>query len=711
MAKSLYIASINARSGKSIIILGIMELLLRYLRKVGFFRPIIYSGGAMEKDHDINLVLSHYYLGLGYEESYGVTHHHAQKLINSGKQAQLMEIILNKYKQLEEKCDFVLCEGTDVIAGHGAFGLDMNAAIAANLGCPVFVTANGCKSSVEDIAGLCHLAIETLEDRGGDIMGFFVNRADKAAKDDILAVLKENINIPDGLFYVIVEEKSLFSPTMSDVKEWLDAKVLYGAKDLDNRIDGYVIAAMQVSNFLNYIKQGNLILTPADRPDVILGAMASRISTAYPDISGIVLTGGQAPPESIRRLVEGWEGIPVPILLAENSTFPTVSSLYELRGKIDPDNPGKIASALGVFESNIDTDELKNKLVSRKSVKITPQMFEYNLIQKARKRRQHIVLPEGTGERILRAVDILLRRDVCEITLLGKEDEIKKRISSLGLDLPGVNIVQPDKSFLFDEYVEIYCELRKNKGVNRDMARDAMMDETYFGTMMTHMGDADGMVSGSVHTTAQTIRPAFQIIRTRPGSPVVSSVFLMCLKDRVLVFGDCAVNPNPTAEQLSAIAAASAQTARVFGIEPRVAMLSYATGGSGSGQDVEKVILATRLAREKYPDLLLEGPLQYDAAIDPIVARTKLPKSRVAGRATVFVFPDLNTGNNTYKAVQRASEHSLAIGPVLQGLNKPVNDLSRGCTIPDIVNTVAITAIQAHAGKQRVKENKGKKEI
>jgi phosphate acetyltransferase len=347
----------------------------------------------------------------------------------------------------------------------------------------------------------------------------------------------------------------------------------------------------------------------------------------------------------------------------------------------------------------VDTQDLRQKLVTRKSVRITPQMFEYSLIEKAKKQRQHIVLPEGIGERILRAADILLRRSFCDITLLGKEEEVNQKIEQFGLNLTGVNIVQPDKSSLLDEYAETFYNMRKSKGVNFDTARDAMMDPTYFGTMMVHKGDADGMVSGSINTTAHTIRPAFQIIKTRPGASIVSSVFLMCLKDRVLVFGDCAINPNPTAEQLAEIAISSAKTARVFGVDPRVAMLSYSTGSSGTGVDVEKVINATRIAKEREPDLLIEGPLQYDAAIDPDVANTKLPDSRVAGRATVFIFPDLNTGNNTYKAVQRASERSVAIGPILQGLNKPVNDLSRGCTIPDIVNTVAITAIQAQAGK------------
>lgn len=705
MAKNLYITSINAESGKSAITLGVMQLLLRDIRKVGFFRPIINPSKPDERDHDINLILSHFYLGLQYSDTYAVTLSDAKQFINSGRQNELMEIILNKYQQLEEKCNFVLCEGTDFKAGHESFNFDIDATIAANLNCPAFIVSGAHESTVEEIVSLSHLAIDNLKEKGVDTMGVIVNKANPHEKDIILKALHDEIIMPDGLFYVLDEDPTLSNPTMSDVTKWLNAEVLYGKSELGKRIDGYVIAAMRTENFLNYLKDDNLVVTASDRSDIILSSLASRLSSAYPNISGILLTGGQTPPESIKRLIEGWIGLPVPILLVQDSTFPTVSALNELKGTIDPDNPQKIATALGVFEANVKTSELKEKLISRKSTRVTPQMFEYKLIRQAKKHKQHIVLPEGTGERILKAADILLRRDVCEITLLGREDEIGKKIATLGLDLNGVNIINPERSPNFEQYVLDFYDMRKEKGVTMDMACDFMADETYWGTMMIHRGAADAMVSGSVNTTAHTIRPAFQIIKTMPGASIVSSVFLMCLKDRVLVFGDCAVNPNPTAEQLAEIAIVSADTARLFGIRPRVAMLSYSTGSSGKGAEVEKVIEATQIANEKRPDLLLEGPIQYDAAIDPGVARTKLPDSKVAGKATVFIFPDLNTGNNTYKAVQRASADSLAIGPILQGLNKPVNDLSRGCTVHDIVNTVAITAIQAYASKILNKEN------
>ncbi len=699
MAKSLYITPTETRSGKSLIVLGLMQLLLRDIRKVGFFRPIINVPETADKDYDIDLVLSHFYLGLRYEETYAYTLEEAKHMVNAGKQSEMMETILSKYKQLEAKCGFVLCEGTDFAAGSEAFEFDINADIAADLGCPAMVVSNGCQKSIDEVVSSTQLSIESLEDKGVDILGVVVNRVDPSYLDGLKISLEEAIHVPDCLLYALPEIDSLSWPTIRDVQKHFGAEVLYGKEAVDNQIADYIIAAMLAPNFLNHIKMDSLVVTPGDRSSIVLSSLASRYSSAYPDISGILVTGGIRLPDTIMRLIEGWKGVPVPILQVAEATYPTIRALDRLDGRISPGNAKKISLALGTFETHVGTEELRQKLVTRKSVRVTPQMFEYGLIEMAKRKRQHIVLPEGVGARILRASDILLRRGVCDLTLLGEEETVRQKIQKLGLNLSRANIVQPDKSSLLEEYVETFYEMRKTKGLTFDRARDTMVDPTYFGTMMVQKGDADGMVSGSINTTAHTIRPGFQIIKTRPDSSIVSSVFLMCLKDRVLVFGDCAINPNPTAEQLAEIAIGSARTAKVFGVEPRVAMLSYSTGSSGTGVDVEKVIQATNLAKEREPGLLLEGPIQYDAAIDPEVANTKLPDSKVAGHATVFIFPDLNTGNNTYKAVQRASEKAVAIGPILQGLNKPVNDLSRGCTIPDIVNTVAITAIQAQAGK------------
>jgi phosphate acetyltransferase len=396
----------------------------------------------------------------------------------------------------------------------------------------------------------------------------------------------------------------------------------------------------------------------------------------------------------VTRLVDGYGGAGIPVVAIDGDTYTVTRAVTGVRGAITAGSTAKIAAAIGLFEDNVDVTALVERIDLARPTRMTPLMFEHALIERARADRRHIVLPEGGDDRVLRAADQLLHRGVVDLTVLGAERDVMARAGALGLALPGVRIVDPLTSEHRTGFAETYHELRKHKGVTADMAYDQMGDVSYFGTMMIHLGLADGMVSGAAHTTAHTIRPAFEFIRTAPGRKVVSSVFLMCLADRVLVYGDCAVVPDPDPEQLADIAISAAATASMFGIEPRIAMLSYSTGESGSGADVDKVRAGTALARERRPDLLIEGPIQYDAAVDPDVARTKLPGSPVAGRATVFVFPDLNTGNNTYKAVQR-SAGAVAIGPVLQGLNKPVNDLSRGALVPDIVNTVAITAIQA----------------
>ncbi len=701
MYKSLYITATESRSGKSAIVLGMMQLLTRNMGKVAFFRPIINEPIFDDKDHDIDLMLSHFKLKQPYTDTFAYTLDEARHFINSGQRNVLISNILEKFHTVAENHDFVLCEGTDFIGKDAAFELELNADIAANLGSTMIIVANGYNKIVDEIIESTQIVVDLLEEKNVDILSLIFNRIDLSVseKDELHEGIVCKNTEKQPLIFTMPDEPTLGKPTMGDVAKWLNAKVLYGENRMDTLVGDYLIAAMQVHNFLDYVNQDNLIITPGDRIDIVLASLVSRVSSAYHDISGVLLTGGIPVPANVHQLLEGWTGVPVPILLTADHTYKTVQILSQLYGRIEPDNAQKINTALGLFEHNVNSKELTKRLVTDKPTRVTPMMFEFDLIERARAKKMRIVLAEGQEERILLATDILLRRGVAEIILLGNADRIGTRISALGLDLHEARIIQPNLSPDFEDYVETYYELRKAKGMTLEQARDRMMDCTYFATMMVHKNHADGMVSGAINTTAHTIRPAFEFIKTKPDCSIVSSVFLMCLKDRVLAFGDCAVNPNPTAQQLSEIALASAHTASVFGIEPRVAMLSYSTGTSGKGADVDIVAEATTLAKEKAPDLLLEGPIQYDAAIDPEVARTKLPHSQVAGRATVFIFPDLNTGNNTYKAVQRAAD-AVAIGPVLQGLNKPVNDLSRGCTVPDIVNTVAITAIQAAAEKK-----------
>ncbi|MCL2340791.1 MAG: phosphate acetyltransferase [Proteobacteria bacterium] len=704
MANNLYVTAAEERSGKSAIILGVMQMILKEISRIAFFRPIINDHVFGRVDHDLNLVLKYFKLDLDYGDTHAYTLSQARQLMTTGQEEVLYENILKKYKQLEAKYDFILCEGTDFQGKDPGFELDLNANIAANLGAPVLLITTGRDKSTEEICTHTAITIDTLEEKGVEIAASIVNRVpdsflrDTASNDKC----REQFERPYPL-YVIPENRALGNPTIDDVKRWLGAEVLYGRPSMLNLVSNYLVAAMQISNFLEYLKEGSLIITPGDRSDIIIASLASRISSAYPNIAGILITGGLELSPSVQRLIQGWTGIPVPVLFVESHTYDTVQSVTELYGRIEATDTKRIATALGWFAKYVNVPELTKRVVAQRSVRITPRMFEYSLVEKAAQDRQHIVLPEGMGERILNATDIILRRGIADITLLGKEDEIRIKAAKLNLNIDSATIINPTASPHYDDFVQTYFEIRKHRGIIMDVARDRMSDPTYFSTMMVHKGLADGMVSGSITTTAQTIRPAFEFIKTRPGVSVVSSIFIMCLQSKIMAFGDCAVVPNPDARQLAEIALSSAETARIYGIEPRVALLSYATGSSGSGEDVDKVVEATAIARqmmaERGLDYPLEGPLQYDAAFDPEVAALKLPDSQVAGRATVFVFPDLNTGNNTYKAVQRAA-NAVAMGPILQGLNKPVNDLSRGCTVQDIVDTVALTAIQAQVAKE-----------
>ena len=522
-----------------------------------------------------------------------------------------------------------------------------------------------------------------------------MNRVTQVELDKTLAILRKQFQ-KDGIGFAgaIPEDEILANPRMDEIAEALNCKVLYGERYLDNLVQGFRIAAMGLSNILERVGQGCLIITSGDRVDVLMGIVAAQLSRRMPYVAGILLTSDLLPGDYVTKVLNGIHGVRLPVLAVKTGLFQTAMNTSRVASRIKPNNNRKIETAQVLFEEHVRFSSITSRFRKARKPRITPKLFLHGVLERAKAAKKTIVLPEGEEERILRASDSLIRRNIVNITLLGDEAKIRESVGSLKLQIDDIPIIDPTKSDMRESYAKAYFEARKHKGITLEQAMDVMSDNTYFGTMMVHKGDADGMVSGSVNTTMHTLRPAFEFIKTRPGISLVSSIFLMCFADKVLVYGDCAVNPNPTAEQLADIAVASADTAAVFGIEPRVAMLSYATGPSGKGADVDAVKEATAIARKLRPDLLIEGPIQYDAAVDMGVARTKLPKSNVAGKATVFIFPDLNTGNNTYKAVQR-SANAIAVGPVLQGLRKPVNDLSRGCTVPDIVNTVAITAIQA----------------
>ncbi|MDG4475217.1 phosphate acetyltransferase [Thiovibrio frasassiensis] len=697
MAQSVYIVAIGPQSGKSVVALGIMELLSRRLRRVGYFRPIIPSHAAA--DNNLQLIKLRYRLAFDYDEMFALSHDEAQHLTAEGRTDQILKTILNKYRQLESKCDFILCEGTDFSGLSLPFEFEFNAEVVNNLGCTIMLLLNCHNKSPADILDALHVAQDSFLKKGCTILASVVNRVDPLLMGTVREKLTE-YGQGAGPVYILPEEPFLGKPTVGEIAKALDAQILMcDPEEMNREVSDFKVAAMNLPHFLDHLVEGDLIIAPGDRSDIILGSLAANFSSTYPSIAGLLLSGGFVPDPQISLLLQGlsYRGT-VPIISVQTDTYTTAMNASAVPPMLTPENDRKIAAALGLFETHIDLAELEGRISLIKSTRVTPLMFEYNLVEMAQKQRQHIVLPEGAEERILRASEMLTRRGVAQITLLGDPAEIRSTASNLGLSLSGIEIIDPLTSALRTDFAQTYFALRQHKGITEKTAFDTVGDVNYFGTMMIHKGLADGMVSGAVHTTGDTIRPALQIIRTQPDVSLVSSVFLMCLADRVLVYGDCAVNPEPNAQQLAEIAISSAQTAKLYGIDPLVAMCSYATGASGKGADVDKVREATRIAKELRPELKIEGPIQYDAAVDAGVAKTKLPESQVAGKATVFIFPDLNTGNNLYKAVQR-SANAVAIGPVLQGLNKPVNDLSRGCTVPDIVNTVAITAIQAQAAR------------
>ncbi|GLI26217.1 phosphate acetyltransferase [Agromyces rhizosphaerae] len=703
MAHSIYIGSAEGNTGKSTIALGAVDTLSRRVSRVGVFRPVARS--TNERDYVLELLLAHEAVDTGYDEAIGVRYDdvHADP-------ERALATIVRRYKAVEARCDAVVIVGSDYTDVGSPTELSYNARIAANLGAPMLLAVGGRVPQDTDdgdrlgyvdartpaeVAQLTELALEELHDEHATLLGIIVNRADDERLDELIAAVREVVGErADPAVWAIPEDQYLVAPTMGSIMTAVDGDLYAGDPQLLNREAlGVVVAAMSLVNVLPRLIEGSVVVIPADRADVLLGVLTAHSSATFPSISGVVLNGGFELPEQIERLVEGLH-TDLPIIRTDHGSYDTAVRITHTRGRLAAESQRKRDTALRLFERHVDTTELLDRLDVSHADVVTPLMFEYGLLERARQADKHIVLPEGDDDRILRAAATLLARGVARLTILGESIEVRARALSLGLDIAGAEVVSSHDAVMGMKFAEEYHRLRQHKGMTLERARERVTDVSYFGTMMVHMGLADGMVSGAAHTTAHTIKPSFEIVKTKPGVSVVSSVFLMALADRVLVYGDCAVNPDPTAEQLADIAISSSQTAAQFGIDPRVAMLSYSTGSSGAGADVDKVRAATALVRERMPHLLVEGPIQYDAAVDVAVAASKLPDSEVAGRATVFIFPDLNTGNNTYKAVQR-SAGAVAIGPVLQGLNKPVNDLSRGALVQDIVNTVAITAIQA----------------
>ncbi|RUT71505.1 phosphate acetyltransferase [Flavobacterium cupreum] len=694
MSKAIYIATSDQNSGKSIITLGLMSILIGKTAKVGYFRPIVedfVDGGV---DNHIETVLSHFNLDIKFEEAYAITKSKLIKKKNKGKIGEVLDLIIEKYKRLEERFDFVLVEGTSFTGEGTSIELDTNVLIAKNLGIPTIIIGSGIGKTLDELVDSLHLVYDSFKIKEVEVLSVFANKVQPENIDLVTKSLQKSLP-SNVLINTIPLISSLNNPTMQEIVNLLDAKVLFGETYLNNEIGHYSVGAMQLHNYLVHLQDNALVITPGDRSDIILGALQANESANYPTISGIILTGNIIPEQSILKLIEGLSAV-VPIIAVDGGTYHITNKIGSIRSEIYANNTHKIETSISTFEKYVKVDALSERLITFVAEGMTPKMFQYNMVKRAKQHRKHIVLPEGNDDRIIMAASRLLDMDVVDISIIGDKKQIESKVAELGItfDFSKVNIINPIESTLYEDYANTYYELRKAKNVSITMARDLMEDVSYFGTMMVYKGHADGMVSGAAHTTQHTILPALQFIKTKPNSSVVSSVFFMCLEDRVSVFGDCAINPNPTAEQLAEIAISSAESSLAFGIEPKIAMLSYSSGSSGKGDEVDKVRAATAIVKAKRPDLKIEGPIQYDAAVDLTVGKSKMPDSEVAGQASVLIFPDLNTGNNTYKAVQRETG-ALAIGPMLQGLNKPVNDLSRGCTVDDIINTVVITAIQA----------------
>ncbi|MDO5066031.1 MAG: phosphate acetyltransferase [Propionibacteriaceae bacterium] len=685
MTKSVFIAASERQVNKSAIALGVVELFARRVKSVGFFRPLVSS-----KEFDAittALINTRAVASQSLEESVGVTYEEW-----AADPAASLDLIVAKYSALAERRDVVVVIGSDFADLTTGTELDGNAQIAANLNAPIIHVCRAADRSVEEVRRLAEEAIEVFESRDNTVVGIMATRADESRIDELTAALRE---VRDVAVSVFPGEPVLPAPSVGAQFEAVDAELWRGNPEfLAKESLTTIVAGMTLPNVLDFLTREATVIVPADRLDLLPPLIMAHRSSSYGPLASIIMTGGFEVPTSVSELL-GSSEVDLPIGRTSLDTFSTAVVLQGVNG-ISTSSARKVEVARDLFDRHVDEEALLQAIDLPRSEIRTPTMFEHQLMQMARRDLKRIVLPEAGDDRILRAADVVLQRGVAEIILLGDPAVIARRAAELGLNLSKAEVVNPNEPELVERFAEEYAKLRAHKGVTIEAAREKLTDLSYFGTMMVHLQMADGMVSGAVNTTANTIRPSLEFVKTKPGVSVVSGSFLMSMSSRVVVYADCAVNPNPTAEQLADIAISSAETATSFGVEPRVAMLSYSTGDSGSGEDVDLVREATRIVKEKAPELKVEGPIQFDAAVDEVVAAKKMPNSEVAGKATVFIFPDLNTGNNTYKAVQRTSG-AVAIGPVLQGLRKPVNDLSRGALVDDIVSTITITAIQAQA--------------
>ncbi|MFY0665376.1 MAG: phosphate acetyltransferase [Natronospirillum sp.] len=707
MQNSFFLAPTGAGAGLTSVSLGLIRAMDRLGVRVAFCKPIaqIHGGDGIERSTHLIQQTT------GLQAATPLSLSYAQQQLAMGNRDKLMEEVIQIYQLSAQDADLVIVEGLVPLPNEN-YLTRLNIEIAKALDSWVILVAAKNELRSTELNQRISMSASVF---GGTqhpkVLGCILNKvgAPPSALQHVRALdgddddtgrelsndeIRRKLPVFTDSFQLLGAVRwnpALVAPRTSDVADYLKADYMNQGFASERRVSSITLCARTMPNMLHTLKPGTLVVTPGDREDIFLATCMAALN--HVPLAGILFTGGLKPADNVVELCRAALNTGLPVMLTQSNTYGTAQWLDSMNNEVPPNDIPRMELVMNAVAASLDADHLARMARVEREKRMSPPAFRHYLMKRAQEARKRIVLPEGDEPRTVQAAAYCQQKGIAQCVLLGNPDTIHRVAESQGVQLPKeIEIIDPDR--VRHRYIAPMVELRQHKGLTEPMAEAQLEDSVVMATMMLALGEVDGLVSGAVHTTANTIRPALQLIKTKPDAALVSSVFFMLLPDQVLVYGDCAVNPDPNAEELADIAIQSGDSALAFGIEPRIAMISYSTGKSGSGQDVEKVREATRIAQEKRPDLLIDGPLQYDAAAIASVAQSKAPDSKVAGRATVFVFPDLNTGNTTYKAVQR-SANLISIGPMLQGLRKPVNDLSRGALVDDIIYTIALTAIQA----------------
>ncbi len=690
--QTFFIAPTDFGVGLTSISLGLVRALERGGLKVGFFKPIAQPHpGDTGPERSTELMARTHGLKPPTPLSLG----QVERMLGDGQLDELLEEIIRLYQQACVGKDVVVVEGM-VPTRHASYAARVNLHLAKSLDAEVILVSAPENEVLSELSGRVELQAQLFGGpRDPKVLGVILNKVrTEESMSEFASRLREHSPLLRGndfrLLGCIPYQPELNAPRTRDVADLLGAQVVNAGDYEQRRMNTIIICARTVANTVPLLKPGTLVVTPGDRDDIILAVSLAAINGV--PLAGLLLTSDSKPDPRILELCRGALQAGLPILSVSTGSYDTANRLNSLNREIPVDDRERAEFITDFVAGQLDAAWLHQRCGTPRELRLSPAVFRYQLIQRAQQANKRIVLPEGAEPLLVQAAAICQARGIARCVLLAKPEEVQAVARAQGITLPpDLEILDPD--LIRGRYVEPMVNLRKSKNLNAPMAEQQLEDPVVIGTMMLALDEVDGLVSGLVHSTANTIRPALQLIKTAPGSSLVSSVFFMLFPEQVLVYGDCVMNPHPSAAELAEIAQQSAQSAEAFGISPRVAMISYSSD-SASDEEVDKVREATRLAQQAEQSLVIDGPLQYDAAANPEIARQLAPQSPVAGRATVFVFPDLNTGNTTHKAVQRSTD-GVSLGPMLQGLRKPVNDLPRGAQVDDIVHTIALTAIQA----------------